>query len=298
MYTHESHLAPKDRAPAQRSARSTAASSVPSLLALQRMAGNARLTRALKEERDARVQDAGTLPGASVAVPVQRARSSGSPTVQRAEEDYSGWAAEAYAPVEGMSSSLFGTSFSGGQGSGFTQDRASAGPGLRRSNAVRRANAPGGSGGGTPRGALQAALVSVDVERIPREAVWRTSREPLYRNDSRPWYIVFAQGFAPKNPANMDLEDFLHSNAPSAYVATTRKKDLNWPFEGGDAYIYEIDAPGGIDANRTYPHTMNPDKYDEAEVDFPGGIAPRFIKGCWALAEDGTRTWIPNDGAA
>lgn len=276
------------------------------MLALQRMAGNAGLTRALKEERDSRVQDAGTPPGASVTVPLQRTRSSGSPTVQRAEEDYSGWAAEAFAPVEGMSSSLFGTSSSGGQdfgpaqdnASALTQDNASAGSGLRRSNALRRANAPGRSRGGAPRGALQAALVSVDVERLPREAVWRTSREPLYRNDSRPWYIVFAQGFAPKNPANMNLEDFLHTNAPSAFVATTRKKDLNWPFEGGDAYIYEIDAPGGIDANRTYPHTMNPDKYDEAEVDFPGGIAPRFIKGCWALAEDGTRTWIPNEGAA
>ncbi|MER7055444.1 MULTISPECIES: hypothetical protein [unclassified Streptomyces] len=200
------------------------------------------------------------------------------------EYDYSGWAAEAQGPVAGMSSSLFGASSSGGYGSGAARGGAAA------------PLAPGRVGGSAPASALQVALVSVDVNKLPPEAVWRTSHEPLYRNDARPWYIVFKQGFAPKNPSNTDLKDFLHSNAPSAYVATTRKKDLNWPYEGGDAYIYQIEAPGGIDANRTYPDTLRSDKYDEAEVDFPGGIAPAYITGCWALEEDGSRKWIPNDG--
>jgi scabin-like protein len=263
--------------------------------------------------------------GASAAVHVQLARSSASSAAQSEDlEDYSGWAAEAQGPVGGMSGTLWGSSSSasaaspaarGGDHEDYSGWAAEAqgpvgrmsgtlwgGPSSSRVPSSTRGPSPTGAhgsghaGGTVPPDALRAALTKVDVNKLPRKAVWRTTREPLYRNDSRPWYIVFKQGFAPKNPANTNLRDFLHSSAPSAYVATTTKPDLNWPFDNGDAYTYQIDAPGGIDANKTYPQTAHPAKYDEAEIDFPGGISPKYIKGCYVLQEDGSRTWMANDG--
>ncbi|MEV0775053.1 hypothetical protein ACIBLA_17580 [Streptomyces sp. NPDC050433] len=56
---------------------------------------------------------------------------------------------------------------------------------------------------------------------------------------------------------------------------------------------YEIDAPGGIDINKTF---KDDSRYDyENEVAFPGGIDLSYIKGAWTLQDDGSwGEWVDN----
>ncbi|MFJ2160268.1 ADP-ribosyltransferase [Streptomyces sp. NPDC087856] len=126
--------------------------------------------------------------------------------------------------------------------------------------------------------AMAAVDQRVDIDRITPDPVWRTSCGTLYRSDSRGPAIVFDQGFAPKDVVNgqYDVEKYVLVNQPSPYVSTTYDHDLykTWYKSG---YNYYIDAPGGVDVNKTIGDTHK--WADQVEVAFPGGIQRQYIIG-------------------
>ncbi|WP_055715184.1 ADP-ribosyltransferase [Streptomyces torulosus] len=118
----------------------------------------------------------------------------------------------------------------------------------------------------------------VDVDRITPEPVWRTTCGTLYRSDSRGPAVVFEQGFHPRDVVDgqYDIEQYVLVNQPSPYVSTTYDHDLykTWYKSG---WNYYIDAPGGVDVNRTIGDQHK--WADQVEVAFPGGIARQFVIG-------------------
>lgn len=118
----------------------------------------------------------------------------------------------------------------------------------------------------------------VDVDRITPEPVWRTTCGTLYRSDSRGPAIVFEQGFHPKDviDGQYDIEQYVLVNQPSPYVSTTYDHDLykTWYKSG---YNYYVDAPGGVDVNKTIGDEHK--WADQVEVAFPGGIKSEFVIG-------------------
>ncbi|MFJ1669917.1 ADP-ribosyltransferase [Streptomyces bottropensis] len=118
----------------------------------------------------------------------------------------------------------------------------------------------------------------VDVDRITPEPVWRTTCATLYRSDSRGPATVFAHGFLPRDvlDGQYDIEQYVLVNQPSPYVSTTYDHDLykTWYKSG---YNYYIDAPGGVDVNRTIGDQHK--WADQVEVAFPGGIRTEFVIG-------------------
>ncbi|MFI6015624.1 ADP-ribosyltransferase [Streptomyces sp. NPDC051243] len=118
----------------------------------------------------------------------------------------------------------------------------------------------------------------VDVDRITPDPAWRTTCGTLYRADGRGPEIVFQEGFKPKDVVNgqYDLEQYVLVNQPSPYVSTTYDHDLykRWWKSG---WNYYIDAPGGIDVNKTIGDTHK--WADQVEVAFPGGIDRKYIIG-------------------
>lgn len=118
----------------------------------------------------------------------------------------------------------------------------------------------------------------VDVDRISPDPAWRTTCGTLYRADGRGPEIVFQEGLKPKDVVNgqYDLEQYVLVNQPSPYVSTTYDHDLykKWWKSG---WNYYIDAPGGIDVNKTIGDTHK--WADQVEVAFPGGIDRKYIIG-------------------
>ncbi|GAA3915172.1 ADP-ribosyltransferase [Streptomyces lacrimifluminis] len=118
----------------------------------------------------------------------------------------------------------------------------------------------------------------VDVDRITPDPVWRKTCGTLYRSDGRGPEIVFAEGLKPRDVINgqYDIEKYVLVNQPSPYVSTTYDHDLykTWWKSG---YNYYIDAPGGVDVNRTIGDTHK--WADQVEVAFPGGIDRQYIIG-------------------
>ncbi|MEU9639576.1 ADP-ribosyltransferase [Streptomyces tendae] len=123
-----------------------------------------------------------------------------------------------------------------------------------------------------------AADRGVDIDRITPEPVWRTTCGTLYRSDSRGPQVVFEEGFHAKDIQNgqYDVEKYVLVNQPSPYVSTSYDHDLykTWYKSG---YNYYIDAPGGIDVNKTIGDTHK--WADQVEVAFPGGIQRKYIIG-------------------
>uniref|UniRef100_A0AAU2JQR0 Enterotoxin A family protein n=1 Tax=Streptomyces sp. NBC_00049 TaxID=2903617 RepID=A0AAU2JQR0_9ACTN len=121
-----------------------------------------------------------------------------------------------------------------------------------------------------------AADQRADVSRITPTPAWRTDCKQLYRADSRPPSIVFAEGFHPKatEDGQYDIEQYVLVNQPSPYVSTTYDHDLykTWWKSG---WNYYIDAPGGVDVNKTIGDTHK--WASQVEVAFPGGIDRSFI---------------------
>ncbi|MEU9289850.1 ADP-ribosyltransferase [Streptomyces sp. NPDC048275] len=134
----------------------------------------------------------------------------------------------------------------------------------------------------------------VDVDRItPDPVVWRKTCGTLYRSDSRGPATVFEQGFYPKDVINgqYDVEQYVLVNQPSPYVSTTYDHDLykTWYKSG---YNYYIDAPGGVDVNKTIGDTHK--WADQVEVAFPGGVARQYIIGVCPVDKK-TKTEIMDD---
>ncbi|MFB7498280.1 ADP-ribosyltransferase [Streptomyces sp. NPDC056161] len=133
----------------------------------------------------------------------------------------------------------------------------------------------------------------VDVDRITPEPAWRTTCGTLYRSDSRGPSVVFEEGFWPKDVVNgqYDVEKYVLVNQPSPYVSTTYDHDLykTWYKSG---YNYYIDAPGGVDVNKTIGDTHK--WADQVEVAFPGGIQRQYIIGVCPV-DKSTKTEIMSD---
>ncbi|MET9356596.1 ADP-ribosyltransferase [Streptomyces sp. NPDC006617] len=123
-----------------------------------------------------------------------------------------------------------------------------------------------------------AADRGVDVDRITPEPVWRTTCGTLYRSDSRGPQVVFEEGFHAKDVQNgqYDVEKYVLVNQPSPFVSTSYDHDLykTWYKSG---YNYYVDAPGGIDVNKTIGDTHK--WADQVEVAFPGGIQRKYVIG-------------------
>ncbi|MEU6292809.1 ADP-ribosyltransferase [Streptomyces sp. NPDC046988] len=138
-----------------------------------------------------------------------------------------------------------------------------------------------------------AADRGVDVDRITPEPVWRTTCGTLYRSDSRGPRIVFEEGFHAKDVYNgqYDVEKYVLVNQPSPYVSTSYDHDLykTWYKSG---FNYYIDAPGGIDVNKTIGDQHR--WADQVEVAFPGGIQRQYIIGVCPVDRQ-TKTEIMSD---
>ncbi|MEV0056371.1 hypothetical protein AB0H34_38540 [Saccharopolyspora shandongensis] len=137
---------------------------------------------------------------------------------------------------------------------------------------------------------LQAAVHRpTNLSALIPEPLWRVDSDLLHRFDSREFEDIFEERFVPLDPDNqwplgggrstdVDLVTFTHQNPLSMYVSTTRSEGM----EGHERLRYGIDAPGGLDVNRTLgPANRYP---GEREISFPGGIKRRYIMG----AEDPT----------
>ncbi|MER5435271.1 ADP-ribosyltransferase [Streptomyces sp. NPDC002588] len=134
-----------------------------------------------------------------------------------------------------------------------------------------------------------AADRQVDLARVTPKPVWRKACGTLWRSDNRAPDVIFDQGFHPKDVTGgqYDLEKYVLNNQPSPYVSTTYDHDLykRWKSD----FNYYIDAPGGIDVNRTIGDTH---KYaDQVEVAFPGGVARQYIVGACPV-DKATRTEV------
>lgn len=143
--------------------------------------------------------------------------------------------------------------------------------------AAVRAAAPANSCPAVEDRLYAAADRRVDINRITPTPAWRANCLQLYRTDGRGPEIVFEQGFHPKAPLDgqYDIEQYVLVNQPSPYVSTTYNHDLYKSWKNG--WNYYIDAPGGVDVNKTIGDTH---KYaDQVEVAFPGGVAREFIVG-------------------
>jgi hypothetical protein len=124
---------------------------------------------------------------------------------------------------------------------------------------------------------LPAADHRVRLERITPKPTWRLSCGQLYRADSRAPEVIFKEGFQPKATLDgqYDIEKYVLKNQPSPYVSTSYDHDLYKQWKSG--FNYYIDAPAGVDVNKTIGDTH---KYaSQEEVAFPGGIASAYIVG-------------------
>ncbi|MER7132159.1 scabin-related ADP-ribosyltransferase [Streptosporangium saharense] len=137
-----------------------------------------------------------------------------------------------------------------------------------------------------------AADRSVDVKTITPYPIWRRDREPLYRADNRSPDEVFEQGFHPRDPSATDLDAYVHRGASSAFVGTSTRRDIANVLPR--RYTYEVDAPGGIDTNRTFA-TGSARLHHEQEIAFPGGVHRRYVSGAWPEGVPKTpEHFIPN----
>ncbi|MFI2644868.1 ADP-ribosyltransferase [Streptomyces sp. NPDC018610] len=129
----------------------------------------------------------------------------------------------------------------------------------------------------------------VDVGRITPAPAWRTTCGTLWRNDNRAPAAIFQEGFLPRDVqgGQYDIEKYVLVNQPSPYVSTTYDHDLYKTWKS--AYNYYIDAPGGVDVNKTIGNTHK--WADQVEVAFPGGIARRYVVGACPV-DKATRTEV------
>jgi hypothetical protein len=173
-------------------------------------------------------------------------------------------------------------------------DPAGAGPGgsLPPPDPPTRPTAPTGGSGDGPLShdpqvhadlahtAIQQPDLSL-LDHSEDSVVWRRDHDTLYRGGNR-GPVVFSDGFTPHDMTQLDLRSHVIDNTPSGYTSTTRNP-LYWETWGSGAkYLYEIDAPGGIDINASLGS-----QYDyEQEIAMPGGLRGERVKGLWPVMRD------------
>lgn len=130
---------------------------------------------------------------------------------------------------------------------------------------------------------------------VKEEWAWRANSVPLWRGDTRApsdeykgadghKETILSNGFTPRGGNLEPLKDYTRSPASdTGHLSTSCDKKVALDFasqkpQGG--WVYEINAPGGIDVNATANATdPGVSSYpNEMEVDFPGGIQKNYIK--------------------
>ncbi|MEH0633267.1 hypothetical protein QBA35_07760 [Streptomyces bottropensis] len=178
--------------------------------------------------------------------------------------------------------------------SGGTGDHSGSGPGGASNGGDGSGSDSSGSAaaaGDEPDRLAAATNREVDLDQLGMPVVWREGNEPLYRSDNRSPELVFEHGFEPKDTSNTDLAEYVAEDDPSAFVSTSYRDDIGDDF--GGKFTYVIDAPGGIDVNKSIgSHALS---YEE-EVAFPGGIRNEYIKGAYSYdyATGELGEFIPN----
>lgn len=128
----------------------------------------------------------------------------------------------------------------------------------------------------------------------------------VYRCDQRyPAEILEDDGFRPRerpnteNGSGYDLHDHVNSSGWSNFVSTSTDlyetiKRVNTRGLGNASFVYTMEAPGGIDVNRSLDNGMYS---GEQEIAFAGGVDNRYITGAYMVERtdsgEETVTWIP-----
>ncbi|MET9320119.1 hypothetical protein ABZX75_07985 [Streptomyces sp. NPDC003038] len=131
-------------------------------------------------------------------------------------------------------------------------------------------------------------LISFAVEAAARAEKWqwRKDSNTLWRGDTREnVQDLFEDGFTPRGEDVTPLAEYIVKGGGqnSAHLSTSCEEWVAQKFatygQAKTGWVYEIDAPGGIDVNATArangyesPYLWN------KEIDFPGGVAGRYIK--------------------
>jgi hypothetical protein len=118
----------------------------------------------------------------------------------------------------------------------------------------------------------------VTTDRITPAPSWRTDCKQLYRADSVAPQLIFEQGFHPGAPVDgqYDLAQRALADQSSPYVVASYDHDL-YKDTDRTVYNYYIDAPGGVDVNKTLGDTHQ--RAAANEVAFPGGISRERVVG-------------------
>ncbi|MFI9275876.1 hypothetical protein ACIGXM_35065 [Kitasatospora sp. NPDC052896] len=126
----------------------------------------------------------------------------------------------------------------------------------------------------------------VDHAALTENWRWREDTNSLWRGDAREDVRqLFENGFTPRGSSVTPLSEYVvrGGGQDTAHLSTScerwvaQKSATRGPARTG--WVYEIEAPGGIDVNATArvdgyrsPYLWN------KEIDFPGGIEGRYIK--------------------
>ncbi|MEU9027089.1 hypothetical protein AB0D46_06050 [Streptomyces sp. NPDC048383] len=116
---------------------------------------------------------------------------------------------------------------------------------------------------------------------------WRSDVNALWRGDTRETVDeIFRTGFTPRGEQVTPLAEYIVKGGGqnSAHLSTSCEKWVAQKFatygSAKTGWVYEIHAPGGIDVNATARlNNYNSPYLWNKEVDFPGGVMGRFIKG-------------------
>jgi Pertussis toxin, subunit 1 len=164
-------------------------------------------------------------------------------------------------------------------------------------------------------------LVSLSAVAGPCLSVCKDGRTYVYRGDSRPPEVVFAEGFRPRG-ANPDLQAYLSGRlTETAYVGTSRDMGRATVYAAQAAhatddnpatavehprgYVYEIEVPanesgeGGniwVDVVARYPRDAAVQR--NQEIAHLGGIAPSLIRRAFAVTLNPASNEIRRDQAA
>ncbi len=134
---------------------------------------------------------------------------------------------------------------------------------------------------------------------------WRHDVSTLWRGDTRETVDeIFRTGFTPRGDRLVPLAEYIVKGGgqSSAHLSTTCDKSVAQRFATygveQTGWVYEIYAPGGIDVNATarLNNYQSPYLWNK-EIDFPGGVKGRYIKGACKFHLTGTdpvtneKTW-------
>ncbi|GAA3162773.1 MULTISPECIES: scabin-related ADP-ribosyltransferase [Streptomyces] len=115
---------------------------------------------------------------------------------------------------------------------------------------------------------------------------WRDDHQTLWRGDGREdTQQIFDEGFTPRGPHLSPLNEYIVKGGGqhTAHLSTSCEKWVAEKFATYGAkktgWVYEIEAPGGIDVNATAHRNGYESPYLwNKEIDFPGGIRGEYIK--------------------